>query len=91
MAGTTFIPTGDPHVRRRFQLTNFGGNNKYYLVETWPMPGGEVFLRSSYGRVGAAPQLKERVASEQYVAGVIRKSWAKAPARSSCTAPTRQW
>ncbi len=78
MTSATFTPTGDPHVRRRFQLTNFGGNNnKYYLVETWPTSGGDVFFRATYGRVGATPQIKERMASEHYVANVIREKLGK--------------
>jgi poly [ADP-ribose] polymerase len=78
MTFTTLTPSGDPLVRRRFQLTNLGGNNnKYYLVETWPMPGGDVFFRATYGRVGAAPQIKERMASEHYVASVIREKLGK--------------
>jgi poly [ADP-ribose] polymerase len=63
-----YAPTGEPTVRRRFQLTNFqGNNNKYYLVETWSLAGNDVFFRATYGRVGATPQIDERITDQQWV------------------------
>ena len=65
---TTTTPSGEPAERRRFQLTNLdGNNNKYYLVETWVLPDGQVFFRATYGRVGAYPQVDEKVASAVWV------------------------
>ncbi len=56
-------PTSEPTERRRFQLTNLdGNNNKYYLVETWALPDGQIFFRATYGRVGSSPQIDEKVA-----------------------------
>ena len=44
-AHASYQPTGEPDNRRKFQLTNLqGNNNKYYLVETWPLPDGQVFF-----------------------------------------------
>ena len=51
-----YLPKGEPEVRRKFQLTNLhNNNNKYYLVDTWPIDGDQVFFRATYGRVGATP------------------------------------
>ena len=56
------VPVGEPSERRRFQLTNLdGNNNKFYLVETWPLPDGTVFFRASYGRVGSSPQVADAI------------------------------
>jgi poly [ADP-ribose] polymerase 2/3/4 len=71
---TTTTPPGEPAERRRFQLTNLdGNNNKYYLVETWAMPDGQLFFRATYGRVGASPQVDEKVASAAWVERKIRE------------------
>ncbi len=70
----TLSPSGEPTERRRFQLTNLdGNNNKYYLVETWALPDQQVFFRATYGRVGAAPQVDEKVASATWVERKIRE------------------
>jgi poly [ADP-ribose] polymerase len=70
----TLSPSGEPTERRRFQLTNLdGNNNKYYLVETWALPDEQVFFRATYGRVGAAPQMDEKVASATWVERKIRE------------------
>jgi poly [ADP-ribose] polymerase 2/3/4 len=70
----TTTPSGEPAERRRFQLTNLdGNNNKYYLVETWVLPDGQVFFRATYGRVGACPQVDEKVASAAWVERKIRE------------------
>src|SRR5262245_7713274 len=71
---TTTTPSGEPTERRRFQLTNLdGNNNKYYLVETWPLTDEQVFVLATYGRVGAAPQIDEKVASAAWVERKIRE------------------
>jgi poly [ADP-ribose] polymerase 2/3/4 len=71
---TTITPSGEPAERRRFQLTNLdGNNNKYYLVETWTLPDGQVFFRATYGRVGASPQVDEKVASVAWVERKVRE------------------
>jgi poly [ADP-ribose] polymerase len=62
MSQAVAVPAGEPAERRRFQLTNLdGNNNKYYLVETWPMPDGTIYFRASYGRVGSSPQVADAV------------------------------
>jgi poly [ADP-ribose] polymerase len=67
-------PAGEPAERRRFQLTNLdGNNNKFYLVETWPMTDGQLFFRATYGRVGAQPQLDEKVTNVAWVERKIRE------------------
>src|SRR5262245_43992187 len=71
-------PIGEPAERRKFQLTNLdGNNNKYYLVETWPLPDGQVFFRATYGRVGCAPQVDEKVATAAWVERKIREKTGK--------------
>ena len=80
MTATTTLPSpsGEPAERRKFQLTNLdGNNNKYYLVETWPLPDGQVFFRATYGRVGSAPQVDEKVASATWVERKIREKTGK--------------
>src|ERR671928_1699485 len=75
---TTTTPSGEPAERRKFQLTNLdGNNNKYYLVETWPLADGQVFFRATYGRVGSAPQVDEKVASAAWVERKIREKTGK--------------
>lgn len=71
-------PPGDPAERRKFQLTNLDGNsNKWYLVETWPLPDGRVFFRATYGRVGAQPQVDEKIAPPAWVERKIREKLGK--------------
>ena len=72
------IPTGEPENRRKFQFTNLQGNsNKYYVVDTWPLDGEQVFFRATYGRVGAAPQLDEKVATRHWVERKIQEKLSK--------------
>src|SRR5262245_14294067 len=78
MTTAAFTPNGEPAERRKFQLTNLdGNNNKYYLVETWPLPDGQVFFRATYGRVGASPQVDEKVATPAWVERKIREKSGK--------------
>src|SRR5688500_16830028 len=71
-------PTGEPTERRRFQLTNLdGNNNKYYMVETWALPDGQIFFRATYGRVGSSPQVDEKLASPTWVERKIREKMQK--------------
>ena len=71
-------PTGEPEQRRKFQHTNLQGNsNKYYVIDTWPLDGEQVFFRATYGRVGAAPQLDEKVATRHWVERKIQEKLAK--------------
>ncbi len=71
-------PTGEPAERRRFQLTNLdGNNNKYYMVETWALPDGQIFFRATYGRVGSSPQVDEKLASPTWVERKIREKMQK--------------
>ena len=73
-----YSPTGEPAERRKFQLTNLdGNNNKYYLVELWPLPDQQVFFRATYGRVGSGAQVDERVTTERWVEQKIREKTRK--------------
>lgn len=73
-----FVPTGEPTERRKFQMTNLdGNNNKYYLVETWRVDDQQVFFRATYGRVGANPQIDEKLTSPTWVARKIREKCGK--------------
>jgi poly [ADP-ribose] polymerase len=94
-----YTPTGEPTTRRRFQFTNLqGNNNKYYLVETWSLAGNAVFFRATYGRVGATPQIDERMTDCHWVERKICEKVGKgyqevelhsplAPAQPSVQAP----
>jgi poly [ADP-ribose] polymerase len=80
MANTppAIIPQGEPEVRRKFQLTNLqGNNNKYYLVDIWTLSNDQIFFRATYGRVGAAPQVDEKVTTPHWVERKIREKLAK--------------
>ncbi len=69
-----FIPSGEPTERRKFQLTNLdGNNNKYYMVEVWSLSSDQVFFRATYGRVGAQPQIDEKITSPNWVERKIRE------------------
>ena len=71
MSATT-LNSIEPTQRRKFQLTNLdGNNNKFYLIETWDLADGHVRLRATYGRVGARPQISDKIVDE---ATVERKS-----------------
>jgi predicted DNA-binding WGR domain protein len=73
-ATASLPPAGEPTERRRFQLTNLdGNNNKYYLVETWALPDGQLFFRATYGRVGSSPQIDEKLTSAVWVERKIRE------------------
>lgn len=62
----------------RPQLTNLdGNNNKYYMVETWAQPDGSVLFRATYGRVGARPQVDEKITSAAIVERKIREKQKK--------------
>jgi poly [ADP-ribose] polymerase len=75
---TAFVPTGEPSERRKFQLTNLdGNNNKYYLVETWDVSNGQVFFRATFGRVGANPQVDEKLTTPAWVERKIREKTKK--------------
>lgn len=77
-APSTPIVAGEPAERRKFQLTNLdGNNNKFYLVELWPLPDGQIVFRATYGRVGATPQIDEKVASRAWVERKIREKVGK--------------
>ncbi|HEU5016109.1 MAG TPA: WGR domain-containing protein [Roseiflexaceae bacterium] len=78
MTTPTIVPTGEPTMRRRFQLTNLdGNNNKYYMVETWSLPDSSVFFRATYGRVGSRPQIDEKITTEAVVERKIREKQKK--------------
>ncbi|MCU0492919.1 MAG: WGR domain-containing protein [Chloroflexaceae bacterium] len=82
-------PTGEPTERRRFQLTNLdGNNNKFYLVETWAMPDDQLFFRATYGRVGANPQIDEKLTSAAWVERKIREKLAKGYVEVTLHRPT---
>jgi predicted DNA-binding WGR domain protein len=70
MAVGTFVPTGEPALRREFQCTEFlndKNHNKFYIVEVWPLNDGaitgpydEVFFRAKWGRVGYGESVSEK-------------------------------
>lgn len=72
-------PSGEPSIRRRFQNTNLGGNNnKWWLVEAWPIPGGSVlYVKVSYGRVGTTGQVDTRLERQAYIDRKIAEKLAK--------------
>jgi len=71
-------PTGAPDTRRKFQLTEFGDNhNKWWQVETWDLGGGKVRMRATWGRVGSAPQSKDKICREAEVDRTIAEKQAK--------------
>lgn len=75
---TTYVPSGEPAERRKFQLTNLdGNNNKFWMVETWPLPDGTVFSRVTYGRVGTTPQVDEKVTNAAAIERKIKEKTGK--------------
>ncbi len=70
--------TGAPDTRRKFQLTEFGDNhNKWWQVETWDLGGGKVRMRATWGRVGSAPQSRDKICREAEVERTIAEKRAK--------------
>ncbi len=69
----------EPAERRMFQLTDLVDNhNKFYMVETWPVHGATtVRFRVTWGRVGARPQVKEKVVSRNEVEAQVREKLRK--------------
>jgi poly [ADP-ribose] polymerase 2/3/4 len=68
----------EPAERRMFQLTDLVDNhNKFYMVETWPMPGEKVRFRVTWGRVGSKPQVNEKVVTRYHVEAQIREKLRK--------------
>ena len=70
----------EPVERRMFQLTDLVDNhNKFYLVELWPAGGDTVRFRATWGRVGAKPQVKEKIVPryevERQVIEKLRKGY----------------
>src|SRR6476646_877571 len=64
------MPAGvePPAERMMYQLTDLADNhNKFYLVELWPQENGSVRFRATWGRVGAKPQVKEKLATRREV------------------------
>jgi poly [ADP-ribose] polymerase 2/3/4 len=75
---TTYVPTGEPTLCRKFQLTNLdGNNNKFWMVETWPVSDGTVFSRVTYGRVGTMPQIDEKITSAAAIERKIKEKLGK--------------
>ena len=65
-----YTPPGvEPPVERMmYQLTDLADNhNKFYLVELWPQTDGTIRFRATWGRVGAKPQVKEKLATRREV------------------------
>jgi poly [ADP-ribose] polymerase 2/3/4 len=65
-AATTLAPpAGEPISRRKYQLTDLTGNhNKWWMIEIWPLDGGRVHARTTWGRVGSAAQSSDKVCTE---------------------------
>src|SRR5579885_3132624 len=80
-AGTTAtqaLASRMPDLRRKFQLTEFGDNhNKWWQIEVWDLGGGAVHMRTTWGRVGAAPQSKDKLCGEAEVQHTIADKKAK--------------
>ena len=79
--GTGSSPeSSGPSERMMYQLTDLVDNhNKFYLVELWPEQGDVVRFRATWGRVGARPQVKEKLATrrevEKQIAEKCRKGY----------------
>ena len=65
-AATTLAPpAGEPISRRKYQLTDLNGNhNKWWMIEIWPLDGGRVHARTTWGRVGSAAQSSDKICTE---------------------------
>lgn len=71
-------PARTPDARRKFQLTEFGENhNKWWQAEVWELGGEMVHLRTTWGRVGYAPQSKDKLCSEAELQRIIAEKRAK--------------
>ena len=71
-------PARTPDCRRKFQLTEFGQNhNKWWQVEMWDLGGDTVHLRTTWGRVGATPQCKDRLCGGDEMERAIAEKTAK--------------
>jgi poly [ADP-ribose] polymerase len=71
----------EPVERQMFQLTDLKDNhNKFYLVELWPasdVSPGHVRFRASWGRVGARPQVSEKIVVRGEVERHIKEKLSK--------------
>jgi poly [ADP-ribose] polymerase len=75
---TLVPPARTPDSRRKFQLTEFGENhNKWWQIEVWNLGAATLHLRTTWGRVGAAPQSKDKICTEVEVRRVIQEKQAK--------------
>jgi predicted DNA-binding WGR domain protein len=72
---------GEPIERRMFQLTDLRDNhNKFYMVELWISSDGsseQVRFRATWGRVGARPQVSEKVVSRREVERHVKEKLQK--------------
>jgi poly [ADP-ribose] polymerase 2/3/4 len=77
VTATTF-PTGEPAERRKFQLTNLdGNNNKFWMIEVWPAGAAQVHVRTTYGRVGTSPQVRDATLRDSELEARIREKLRK--------------
>ncbi len=80
-AGTTAtqaLASRMPDLRRKFQLTEFGDNhNKWWQIEVWDLGGGRARMRTTWGRVGAAPQCQDKTVSMSEVQRKIQEKRSK--------------
>src|SRR5438105_13780621 len=79
-ANTSSNTEVDPAQRRMFQFTDLKSNhNKFYLVEVWPAQGDTVRFRCYWGRVGAKPQVYEKIVPrrslDRQISGKYRKGY----------------
>lgn len=68
-------PAGvEPTTRRRFQETDLqNNNNKFWMVEGYPLPSGLEFILVTYGRVGTKGQKDPRIEDRSYIPRKIKE------------------
>jgi predicted DNA-binding WGR domain protein len=70
--------TDEPTTRRKFVLLNpDGNNNKVWQVEVYPQPGGQVLMRTIWGRVGQNTQSKDKLVWPNEVDRLVREKTGK--------------
>lgn len=77
-AASPLPPARAADTRRKFQLTEFGQNhNKWWQIEVWDLGGDCVHMRATWGRVGAAPQSKDKLCVSADIERLIQEKMSK--------------